>query len=415
MHEWVLHIDGDGFFAYCEIARSPHLKGKPVVVGEDRGIACAMTSEAKALGITRGMPMFKIRSEYPQVVILSSHFELYEQYAEKLFSILTASADVVERYSIDECFALVRFPITLDKQAITTWLEQLKTRVQQSIGITYSFGIARTKVLAKIASKYQKPDGCTVIMPDDEEALLQNTTIESVWGIGRQLSKRFQSFRVRSAYEFAQWTEAAVTNAFALPIQQLWHELNGRSIMSVSPHTALPKSLQSTKSFAHSTEQSFVIGELLQNLDIAFTRMRTHNLMTNTVSMYLKSHDYQYYSFDITIPYYTDNPLAIVNAVAAQVEKIWNKSVKYRSTGVTVCNLHPKGMIQTDLFGLQESMSDARLMQAVDSIRKRHGHFSIGTLSTMPSTVQRRTKAAHLASTASYIAGLPLPYLGEVS
>src|SRR5690349_5632731 len=109
MEPWILHIDGDGFFAYCEIARFPHLRGKPVVVGEDRGIACAMTYEAKRLGITRGMPIFKIRKEFPQVTILSSHFELYEHYARMLFGLLEPQVAVLERYSIDECFALVYF------------------------------------------------------------------------------------------------------------------------------------------------------------------------------------------------------------------------------------------------------------------------------------------------------------------
>ena len=106
----VLHVDGDGFFASCEISRRPDLKGKPVVVGEERGIASAMSYEAKRLGVTRGMPIFKVRQEFPQVTILSSHFELYEQFASALYSILTKHFANVEWYSIDECFAEV--PVT---------------------------------------------------------------------------------------------------------------------------------------------------------------------------------------------------------------------------------------------------------------------------------------------------------------
>src|SRR3989338_9935236 len=100
---YILHIDGDAFFASCEISRRPDLKGKPVVVGEERGIACALTYEAKALGVYREMPIFKIRQEYPQVAVLSSHFELYEKYRENLVQILRENLPLVESYSIDEC------------------------------------------------------------------------------------------------------------------------------------------------------------------------------------------------------------------------------------------------------------------------------------------------------------------------
>lgn len=103
----ILHVDGDNFFVACEVARFPHLKGKPVIVGEERGIASAMSYEAKKLGVHRGMPVFEIRKQFPQVIILPSHFELYEQYALKLYQVLCKYSDTVERYSIDECFALI--------------------------------------------------------------------------------------------------------------------------------------------------------------------------------------------------------------------------------------------------------------------------------------------------------------------
>ena len=276
MDKWILHIDGDGFFAYCEISRFPHLKGKPVVVGEERGIVCASTYEAKALGITRGMPMFKVREQFPDVAIFLSHFELYEQYASKLYNLLEPEVAVLERYSIDECFALVEIPRDWSKNEILIWMNSLKRKIQSKIGLTYSFGIARTKVLAKIASKRQKPDGCTVIMPEEEPNILADTPIESIWGIGWRLSRRFENMRVKTAGEFARWPESKVRSAFTLPVWELWHELNGKSMFEVSNANDLPKSLQATKSFSpFSSDKRFVIAELLHNVDIVFTRMRS--------------------------------------------------------------------------------------------------------------------------------------------
>jgi nucleotidyltransferase/DNA polymerase involved in DNA repair len=103
-----LHADGDSFFVACELTMMPELRGKPVIVGEDRGIAVAMSPEAKKLGVTRGMPTFRIKKLFPQVVILPHHFELYHDISERMQNVLSSYARDVEEYSIDECFARVR-------------------------------------------------------------------------------------------------------------------------------------------------------------------------------------------------------------------------------------------------------------------------------------------------------------------
>lgn len=413
---WVLHIDGDGFFAYCEISRFPHLKGKPVVVGEDRGIACAMTYEAKKLGITRGMPIFKIREQFPEVVRLSSHFELYEHYAHKLAHILEPELDVLERYSIDECFGLITLPVSWTKEEIQTWLQKLKRTVQSQLGLTYSFGLARTKVLAKVASKREKPDGCTVIMPEDEVSILNEVPIESLWGIGWKLSRRLMNNRVSTAYDFYQWPEKRVEENYTLPVQELWHELHGISLFAVGNDSGHQKSLQATKSFTPATtSEAFLIAELLQNADIAFTRMRQVNLVTNGLSVYLKTTERKYHGTSILLPHYTGNLLDVGRKLKEAVQALMRPGVRYKSTGITLWNLRPSQYIQEDLFGQHEVVrGEHRIMEAVDSIRGKFGQGSITVLASMPSVVDRKKKLALRAKNEPYVAGLPLPYLGEV-
>ncbi len=412
-----MHIDGDGFFAYCEIARFPHLKGLPVVVGEDRGIVCAMTYEAKKLGITRAMPIFKIRKEFPQVKILSSHFELYEHYARMLASLLEPAVDVLERYSIDECFGSIERPECETKKSLTAWLTKLKQNVQAHTGLTYSFGLARTKVLAKIASKYQKPDGCTVIMPEDEHTILHETSIESVWGIGWRMARRFENMRVRTAGEFTNWSEERVQSLFSVPIQELWHELQGRSLFRVSSSSSTPKSLQATRSVTPaSKDTAFLIAELLHNTDVVFSRMRGYGVATNALSIFIKTPDREYRSAAIPLVQYTNNPLSVTDIISRQVHKLIQRNESYKSTGITVWNLRPEVHVQEDLFGHQESSTEqGRIMEAIDAIRDRHGARSIGILATMPSQMYRTEKSRIIKATEQYIHGLPLPYLGEVS
>ncbi len=413
--EWILHIDGDGFFAYCEIARFPHLHGKPVVVGEDRGIVCASTYEAKRLGITRGMPIFKVREQFPDVVILSSHFELYDHYAARLASLVEPSVDILERYSIDECFASISFATDTSRKALLEWLYALKTRVQTATGLTYSFGLARTKVLAKIASKRQKPDGCTVLTAEDEAQVLADTSIESLWGIGWKLSRRLLVMRVRTADDFVHWSHERVSSLFARPVQELWYELQGRKMFDVIDDRSSPKSIQSTKSFTATREVAFVTSELLQNIDIAFTRLRDDGLVTNAMSIFLKTKERDYHTASIVLPTYTANPLDAVDLVRDTVKRIKKKDALYRSTGVTLWNLRLPECVQKDLFGEQQATTEKNnLMQAVDSIREKYGQGSIGTLGALPSGLLRRQKTRERSKKEKYIHGLPLPYLGEV-
>jgi len=101
----ILHVDGDAFFASCEVARNPALKGKPVVTGQERGIASALTYEAKALGVVRGMSIREIRKRYPSVVVLPSDYATYSLYSRRMYSIVRRYSPCVDEYSIDECFA----------------------------------------------------------------------------------------------------------------------------------------------------------------------------------------------------------------------------------------------------------------------------------------------------------------------
>src|ERR1035437_10757246 len=100
----ILHVDGDSFFTSCEVSLDVSLRGKAVVTGHERGIATAMSKEAKALGVVRGMPIFQIKKEFPQITIVNSNYFAYGLFAERMYNIVRRYTPFVEEYSIDECF-----------------------------------------------------------------------------------------------------------------------------------------------------------------------------------------------------------------------------------------------------------------------------------------------------------------------
>ena len=155
----ILHLDADAFFASCEQARDPKLKGKVVITGKERGIASAVSYEGKALGIKRGMSIPDIKRICPDAVHLPSDYETYSLYSARMFSIVRDYTNLVEEYSIDECFAELtglRRPRRISYPAMAAAIKQ---DLEVKLGMTFSMGLGPTKVIAKMASKWQKPSG----------------------------------------------------------------------------------------------------------------------------------------------------------------------------------------------------------------------------------------------------------------
>src|SRR5215216_1539976 len=180
----ILHIDGDAFFASCEQASNPELKGKPVVTGKERGIAASMSYEAKARGVVRGMRISDIKKVCPDVILLPSDYETYSLLSKRFYAIVRRFTSEVEEYSIDECFADITGYRRVYRASYKQIAERIKQTLDRELGFTFSVGLAPNKVLAKVGSKWKKPSGLTAISGRDIHLYLEHLPVEKVWGIG---------------------------------------------------------------------------------------------------------------------------------------------------------------------------------------------------------------------------------------
>ncbi len=416
MQKYILHIDGDAFFASCEVARRPDLKGKPVVVGEEKGIACALTYEAKALGVYRGMPIFKIRKEFPQVAVISSHFDLYEEYQRNLLSILRAYLPLVEPYSIDECFATVP---DMPRTDLESFIRNLKLKVQDSLGVTYSFGIAHTKTLAKVASKLDKPDGCVFLTSEREVmSALEGTPAGAIWGIGRKLSAALLGQNIKTAAEFVAMPLSKLEDTFSLPVAETYHELRGTQIYKVHESREDQKTIQATRSLERATtDLSLLYSELSRNVETACMHLRAAGLLTNAVHAFLRHADHGRFreSDGTMLPIYTDDPKVILRELKPVIGRIYEKGLRYKSTGLTLLNLKREQDIPHDLFGAQDIHDeDRKYLKVIDNLNHKFGSWSVMHASSLKSVLKRRKESEARDSRDNYEYGLPFPYMGEV-
>ncbi len=287
----ILHLDGDAFFASVFQATNPRLKGQPVVTGSERGLATAVSYEARKYGIHRGMLTWQIRKICPQCTIIPSDYELYSLFSQKMFTILKSFSPAVEEYSIDEAFADLkglRQPFNMSYQEIG---RAIKNKVENSLGITVSVGISVTKSLAKLASSFRKPSGLTLVPGHEIEILLGKTVISDVWGIGENTSAYLQKFRIKTALDFVRQPESFVKTRLSKPFFEIWRELRGEKVYEINDRSKQSyKGITRSQTFTPSINNKNILwARLLNHIEDAFSQARQFHYLVGKVCPFLKT------------------------------------------------------------------------------------------------------------------------------
>lgn len=369
----IVHVDGDAFFASCEVAQNERLRGRPVVTGEERGMAIAVSYEAKARGVSRGMLMRDIRKLVPDVVILGGHYDIYKIYSRRMSAIMRRYAPIVEEYSIDECFADLT---SLNKSwnELVEIARNIKHDLEHDLGMTFSLGLAPTKVLAKVASKCKKPAGFTAMQEQDIADFLESTNINKVWGIGPSTSQELSGLGIKTALDFINKDRQWVENNFSKPTQEIWYELRGIPMHEVGDgNMTKHKSIRCTGTFRPpSKEKQKIILELSQNAENACARLRKYKFATKSVYFFLKTQNFMYSGREIRFDNPVSNPVDIIKAVIENLPFVFKKNTEYRATGIVLQSIVPEDLGQTDLFGQSEKQNiKSELWKSIDNLGKK--------------------------------------------
>lgn len=424
----ILHIDGDSFFANCEIAVNPALKGRPVVTGKERGIASAMSYEAKKAGVTRGMIISEVLKRCPTAVVLPSDYETYSLFSRRMYAIVRRYTSDVEEYSIDECFADItglRRPL---KKTYVEIAKRIQWELAQELGMTFSVGLAPNKVLAKVASKRLKPEpgGFTVIHHRDIHAHLAALPVGKLWGIGTQTSALLGKYGIYTAGAFAAKDQYWVEQHLAKPYQEIWRELNGEFIYELNQEEAHTyQSISKTKTFSPaSTSPDVVYAQLTKNIANACIKARRHSLLARRVAFFLKTQDFTYHGYDLTLTRPAATPEAILALLRPAFDQVFRAGVRYRATGIVLMDLTPSDIQQPDLFGGMVHVERMqRIYAGIDNMAEKYGKHAVlpgSALAAMqmknsgrdPAHLARRESIRFRGETSRQRIGVPL--LGEV-
>lgn len=367
----ILHVDADAFFASCEQVIHPHLKGKPVITGYERGVATSISYEAKGKGVKRGMTMSEIKRICPNVIIVNSDYETYALFSKRMFTIMRRFDPNVEEYSIDEGFMDITGS---QRNSCVNYQEvarTIKRTIQQDLGITVSVGLAPTKVLAKLASQFNKPDGYACINMKDLPDYLRDFSIDKIWGVGKNTALYMRGLNIFTAYDFAIRPREFIYTYFDKPQQEIWHELNGRMAYPViSEEKTSYASISKTETFSPtSSNKETVYAELVKNIEKACDKARHHNLAPKRISIFLKDANFQFHGLDAELNRISNYPTDIIPGVRKLFEQIYCTGVKYRTTGAVLSNLQEATHIQSSLFDSPLALQKVRrVYQAIDKL-----------------------------------------------
>ena len=394
IHSWpraILHLDADAFFASCEQAIHPELRGKPVITGKERGIVAAASYEAKAKGVKRGVRLSDVKKLCPDAVILPSDYETYSIFSVRMFGILRRFSPDVEEYSIDEAFV----DLTGLRRAFHGPYGMIAGKMQEAVetelGITVSIGVSLSKALAKIGSKHKKPHGLTLIPGRDIHRYLEKLPVEKVWGIGPNTAAFLGKFGIVTALQFARKDEGFILKHLSKPYQEIWHELNGRSVYPVvSESKSNYQSISKTKTFTPpSTEESFVFAQLSKNMENACIKARRYRLAATRVVLFLRTQEFRDSGVEIRLSRPTAYPADLFGPLREGFVRLYRPGTPYRQTGVVLAGLTPEAEVQYTLFeDTAKIQKMARIYGAIDRLSERFGKYTVRHAASLPTKLQ---------------------------
>ena len=376
----IIHFDGDAFFASVEEAVHPELRGRPVVTGKERGIVSCANYAAKALGISRSVPLHEAIRRCPSLVVLPSDYETYGLYSKRMFDIARRYSPMVEEYSIDEGFADFTGLRRLFHSSYEDMARRLQAEVQAELGITISVGLSLTKSLAKLASKFRKPAGFTAVDGPDIHDFLAKLPLEKVWGFGPNTVGMLTKLGLRTAYDFTMRPQAWAEGVMGKVGRELWCELRGDSqypvVIGEKNNYA---SLSKCKTFTSpSADREFIWARLVRNVESAFIKARRHQLRPRMLTVILRHRDYHQVGLAARLERPTSATQEVLPIVRGLFERLFEPGVEYRSTTVILGKLESDACRQYELFEDRPRIDKwEALTGAVDSVNERYGKHKL--------------------------------------
>lgn len=353
MERVIVHVDMDYFYAAIEEREDPSLKSKAVVVcmysnrGEEGGAVSTCNYIARDMGIHSAMPCRKARSINPDAVFLPVRKDFYREVSDGIMKLLQSNADTEEAFeqiSIDEAFLEITESSSGNFERAIEIGNAIKEEVKNNAGITCSVGIGPNKLIAKMASSFQKPDGITVIKPEDVQGFLSPMPVKKLWGIGRVTEEKLTEMEIKNIGELADLDVLELVEAFGKNRGTLLKRLaSGIDESPVKEKTASDQ-IGRMASLKYDSRDENMIFELMDELvDDVIGKARSRNVAFRSITATVIYSNFKTETKSRTLNHAVyDKETLSKNAIDTMQQFLDNSTLNFRRIGIRVGNLQER-------------------------------------------------------------------------
>jgi len=397
----IVHLDMNAFYCSVHEAEEPELyKGKPTAVAGSvelrKGVIVTSSYAARKRGVRTGMTVHQGMRACPELVVIRPDFTLYRNYSRGFMSIAQQYTPLIEATSIDECYLDITgssaFGEPLDIAA------DIQRRIQEEWNLPCSIGVAPNKLLAKMASDMQKPNGFTILRIRDVPRLLWHRPCDALFGIGRKTAEKLIRLNIRTIGQLASADESLLVKHFGVVGSWMKSAAHGIDHAPVQAGRERNKSIGHTTTLPQDVDDLAEVQRVLLNLaDQTARRMRRQKLITRAIQLVVRDTEMKTINRSVTLETPTDSMLDIHREAVKLFVKHWPNGKPVRLLGITLQNLSVRDetAIQLDLFNYEEQPRKDALTQAMDKLRDKYGEDAVltaGMLGDDPSALIRNKR-----------------------
>ncbi|MGN6530283.1 MAG: DNA polymerase IV [Ginsengibacter sp.] len=376
-NKMIAHFDLDSFFVSVEILKNPLLKGKPVIVGgqKERGIVTTCTYEARKFGVHSAMPMKTAMRLCPQAIVVSGNYAEYSKYSKWVTQIIASKAPLFEKASVDEFY--------IDLHGMNTffdplkWTIELRKLITEETGLPISFGIAKNKMVAKMATNEAKPNGFLQVPLGKEKEFLAPLEVNKIPGVGEQANKILTYHGIKLIRDIHETSPEYLEKLLGKWGYELWNKAQGNHTSVITEYRE-PKSISKENTFHENVlDVEILMAEIVRMVEKVCFELRKEEKVAGCVTIKLRYPDFETTSRQASI-HYTSADDEIIPVAKALFHKLYKKGKPVRLLGVRLSNFSDDA-VQANLF--HDSERKNSLYKSLDEVKKRFGRNSVNRAS----------------------------------
>ena len=386
MERQILHIDvNNAFLSWTAVemlknGETLDIRTIPSVIGGDEsrrsGIVLAKSTKAKEFGIKTGETLYSARQKCTALKVYPSNYKIYSKYSDSLYNLLLEYTDKIERFSVDECF--LDMTEYLLKDTLLNKANEISKRVKEELGFTVNIGVANNKLLAKMASDFQKPDKVHTLFKHEIEKKMWSLPVSELFMLGRKTVPKLYNMNIRTIGELAKTNRELLIKKFGKHGKMMWEYANGIDEAQVAYKYERPKGVGNSVTLPMDIGEIEKIEEVLLALTEQVTyRLRQYDLLANVVNVQLRTKDFMDFSHQKKLDLPTSNTKDIYLKAKELLYEMYKQNTLIRLIGVRVDNLVSKDEMQLSLFSQEESEKQENLDKVVDNLKNKYGYNTI--------------------------------------